>query len=87
MKTIPRINPAIQLLKDELEHRIISQTQLAAECAVSKGMISDILHDRKRISVDMALKLEAFLGIKANIWLEAQLNYEIHQARQCLKSA
>ena len=87
MKTITRINPAIQLLKDELEHRTISQTKLATECSVSKGMISDILHDRKRISVDMALKLEAFLGIKANIWLEAQLNYEIHQARQCLKSA
>ena len=87
MKTIPRINPAIQLLKDELKHRIISQTQLAAECAVSKGMISDILHGRKRISLEMALKLEAFLGIKANIWLEAQLNYEIQQARQCLKSA
>ncbi|MCP5535233.1 MAG: HigA family addiction module antidote protein [Akkermansiaceae bacterium] len=87
MKTITRINPAIELLKSELEHRAISQTQLAAACSVSKGMISNILHDRKRISVDMALKLEAFLGIKANIWLEAQLNYEIHQARQGLKSA
>jgi len=74
-------NPAIELLADEIEVRSISQAELARKINVSKSLISDILHHRKRISVELALRLEKYLGIKADLWLAVQQQYEIDKAR------
>ena len=75
-------NPAIELLADELEARGINQATLARNISISKSLISDILHHRKRISIEMALRLEKYLGISAALWLGSQQQFEIAKARK-----
>ena len=87
MQVIQRINPAVSLLKDELQHRKMSQSLLASECGVSKGLVSDIVNGRKKISIEMALKLERILSIRAGLWLETQLEWELITTREKLQTA
>jgi antitoxin HigA-1 len=74
-------NPAVSLLRDELEARAISQAAASAAMAIPRSRLTDIIHGRKRISVDTALRLERFLGIRAALWLGLQQDYELAHAR------
>jgi len=50
-----------------------------------------VLNGRAAISIDMALRLERWLGVeqggRAELWLEAQLAYDLWQARQKIQAA
>jgi antitoxin HigA-1 len=83
---IPLTNPATGLLTDELEHRGISQKKLAEACKVSPSIISDILCERRRISSEMALRLEITLGIEAVFILRLQQTYELKKFKSELSS-
>ena len=83
---IPLTNPATGLLTDELEHRGISQKKLAEACKVSPSIISDILCERRRISSEMALRLEITLGIEAAFILRLQQTYELKKFKSELSS-
>lgn len=74
-------NPAISLLRDELAARTISQAAASVAMAIPRSRLTDIIHGRKRISVDTALRLERFLGIRAALWLGLQQDYELARAR------
>jgi addiction module HigA family antidote len=81
MKTkIKRLNPALELLKDELEFREISKAQAARDMNIPRSRLTNIVAGRKRISVDTALRLERYLGIEAAWWLELQQKHELRIA-------
>jgi addiction module HigA family antidote len=50
-----------------------------------------VLNGRAAISIDMALRLERWLGVeqggRAELWLEQQLAYDLWQARQKIQAA
>jgi addiction module HigA family antidote len=75
-------NAAVSLLRDELEARGISQAAAAAAMSIPRSRLTDIIHGRKRISIDTALRLERFLGMRAALWLGLQQDYELGSARQ-----
>ncbi len=75
-------NPAISFLRDELEAREITQAAASLAMAIPRSRLTDIIHGRKRISIDTALRLERFLGIRASLWLELQQDYELKIARR-----
>lgn len=60
-----------EMLTDELEARQMSQKQLATQAGVSATFISELIRGKKRVSVGMALKLEAALEVDASFWLNA----------------
>lgn len=74
-------NPAIGLLNDELAHRGISQRHFAEACQISASYLSEILNYKKNISLEVALKVEATLGIRAGLLLDVQQDYELQKAR------
>ncbi len=70
------------VLKDELEARGISQKRFAAIISVSYTMLNEIINCKRPISAEMALVLEAALGINASLWNNMQSRYNLEMARR-----
>lgn len=69
------------VLKDEIVSRGIKSSELADEINVSRSIISDILHEKRNITAEIALKLEQFLDLPASFWMQLQANYELDSER------
>jgi addiction module HigA family antidote len=74
------INPATDLLFDELEARNITQAEAARAMGIPASRLTDIKKERKRISTDTALRLEKYLGVDADFWMRLQQRYELEKA-------
>ena len=64
LKPYEPIHPG-EMLREELEARKIKQKDFAELIQLSYSMLSEILNGKKPISADVALRLEAALGVKA----------------------
>ena len=66
------------MLKEEfLRPMGISQNQLAQDINVPANRISQIIHGKREISVDTALRLGRYFGIEPEFWLNLQLRYNM----------
>lgn len=57
-------------------------TDAAKALNVTRQALSALLNGRSGISADMALRLEAALGVEAGFWLRMQVAYDLWEARQ-----
>lgn len=69
------------ILKDELEERNISQKEFADSIGLHPTVVNDLIKGKRNITVEIALLLEAALGIPANNWLKLQSEYDLDLAR------
>jgi addiction module HigA family antidote len=58
----------------------LSTTNLAKQLNVSPKTISDIVHKRSRITLDLAVKLSTVFEPKPDFWLKIQTNYDLWNA-------
>ena len=69
----------------------LTVTQAAAQLDVSRVALSRVLNGRAGISPEMALRIEAWLGVArggdARLWLAEQSAYDVWQAAQRFKVA
>ena len=79
-------HPGETLREDVLPEMGLTVTGAAKEIGVSRVALSRVLNGRAAISPEMALRLEAWLGVEnggsAEIWLGQQVAYDLWQARQ-----
>ncbi len=75
---VPRAagNPAAGLIADTIRHHALTQKNVANAMRISPGLLSDIIRDKKRISVDLALRIEACIGISADYLIKLQGYHE-----------
>ena len=82
-------HPGLTLRDDVLPALGLTVTQAAAQLDVSRVALSRVLNARAAISPDMALRIEAWLGIdrggEARLWLAEQSAYDVWQAAQRFK--
>lgn len=76
---LPNIHPGEVLLKDFLEPMGISAYRLAKETGIPQTRISEIVHGRRRITADTALRLKSFFGTSAEFWLGLQDDYDLEE--------
>ena len=57
-------------------------TTAAAQLGVSRVTLSKILNAKAGVSAEMALRLAAWLGTSAEVWLEMQSAWDLWQAEQ-----
>lgn len=75
-------HPGETLREDVLPALGLTVTQAARELGINRVTFSRVLNGRAAISVDMALRLEAWLdGPSAQSWLKGQLAYDLWQVR------
>ena len=79
-------HPGEMLREDILPAMGLTVTKAAKQIGVSRVTLSRVLHGRAAISPEMALRLEAWLGMenggRADVWLGQQMAYDLWQARQ-----
>ena len=76
-------HPGETLKEDVLPALGLTVTEAAAQLGVSRVALSRVLNGKAAISVDMALRLEAWLdGPSAESWLKGQLAYDLWHAEQ-----
>lgn len=68
------------VLKEELEARGLSANAFALRLRVPPQRIQDIVAERRGISPETALRLEASFGTPARMWLDMQAAYDLFVA-------
>lgn len=68
------------VLKEELAARGLSANAFALRLRVPPQRIQDIVAERRGISPETALRIEASLGTPASLWLSMQAAYDLFQA-------
>jgi len=82
--TIPTQSVGEILRKEFLEPLEITPHRLAKELHVATSSIVDIEHDRRRLTVDMPLRLSRFFGTSERFWLNLQNEIDIGNRRESL---
>lgn len=62
-----------KLLRDELEAREMKQVELAKELGITKNVMSEIIHGKRNLTPELAVRLETVLGIKVEFWMKYQV--------------
>jgi len=55
----------------------ISQNQIGRDLGVSPRRINEIIHGRRSITADTALRLSTYFGNSATFWLGLQMDYDL----------
>jgi len=69
------------LIREELEERKLTQATLAKQIGVSPSLLNEVINGKRAIHTELALLLEAALGIAAHIWLDMQADYNMQLAK------
>jgi addiction module HigA family antidote len=71
------IHPGEILMEEFLEPLGISQYRLAKDISVPPRRINEIVHGKRSISADTALRLARFFGTTERFWLNLQVRYDL----------
>ncbi len=85
-KKIQPIHPG-EILKEEfLDPMGISQYRIAKDINVPARRINEIVHGKRSISADTALRLSRYFKVSPIFWINLQAHYDIEIARDKLSS-
>lgn len=78
---LPPVHPGEVLLHDFIEPMAITQHALALSIAVPPRRINEIVHCKRAVSADTALRLARFFGTTPQFWTGLQAFYDTEQAK------
>jgi addiction module HigA family antidote len=81
MMNRPAIHPG-EILADELAEIAVTPSELARQLRVPTNRITQILHGKRAITGDTALRLGHWFGTSAQFWLNLQSAYDIRVAEK-----
>ena len=84
-RDFPPIHPGEILLKEFLEPLGVSQYRLARDMGVTPRRVNEIVHGRRAITADTALRLGRFFTMEAQFWLNLQTHYDMELALEALE--
>ena len=85
-KRLPPIHPGEILLEEFLEPMGVSQYRLAKTISVPARRINEIVHGKRAISADTALRLSRYFGMTDRFWMNLQTRYDLEVERDRLGS-
>lgn len=74
------IHPGEVLMADFIEGFGITQNKLAVSIGVPPRRINEIVHGKRAITADTALRLAKYFGTSAQFWLNLQAQYDLDLA-------
>ena len=80
------IHPGEILHEDFLKPLGISQYALAKAISVPPRRINEIIHGKRGISADTALRLGRYFGVSAQSWMNLQAHYDLEMAEATIGS-
>ncbi|MFN8439500.1 MAG: HigA family addiction module antitoxin [Caldilineaceae bacterium] len=77
---LPPVHPGEVLFEDFMKPLGLSQYRLAQDIGVPALRISQIVHGKRAITADTALRLARYFGTSANVWMRLQARYDLECA-------
>jgi len=71
------VHPGEVLLEEFLKPMELSQNRLALDIRVPARRINEIVHGKRRITADTALRLSRYFGTSPQFWLGLQMDYDL----------
>ncbi|MBC8391002.1 MAG: HigA family addiction module antidote protein [Deltaproteobacteria bacterium] len=78
-KLLP-VHPGEILLEEFLNPMNLSQNRLALDIRVPARRINEIVHGKRRITADTALRLAKYFNMSPQFWLGLQMDYDLDVA-------
>ena len=79
------IHPGEILLEEFLKPLEKSQYRLAKDISVPPRRINEIVHGKRAVTADTALRLSRHFGTSENFWLNLQIQYDLEIEKEKLK--
>jgi antitoxin HigA-1 len=80
-KKLAPIHPGEILNEDFMKPRGLSQNALARALHVAPTCINEIVHGKRSITAETALRLSRYFGTTAEVWTGMQATYDLRRAR------
>jgi addiction module HigA family antidote len=80
-KKLPPVHPGEILYEEFMEPLGLSQSKLGRDLGVSPRRINEIVHGKRAVTADTALRLGRYFGMSAEFWLGLQLDYDLDIAK------
>lgn len=74
----PPTHPGEMLLEEFLKPLGMTQADLAQKIGVSYPRVNELIHGKRGVSPDTALRLEQLFGMEAQFWLNLQLAWDLY---------
>ncbi len=81
-KKLPNIHPGEVLLEEFLVPMNISQNALARRIKVPPRRVNEIVHGKRAVTADTALRLGRYFGISPQFWMGLQADHDLEAAEQ-----
>jgi addiction module HigA family antidote len=75
------VHPGEILLEEFLKPLGLSQNKLALSIRVPARRINEIVHGKRRVTADTALRLAQFFDMSPQFWLGLQMDYDLDVAQ------
>ena len=79
---MPPVHPGEILREDFLKPLGLSVNKLALELHVPATRIGEIVHERRRVTADTALRLARYFNTNAEFWLNLQIFFDLEVSRR-----
>ena len=79
-------HPGEILLYDVIEPLGLTQTEFAARLGISYPRLNEIIHGKRGVTPDTALRIAAFLGTTPEMWLNLQQAVDLWDARNSVET-
>ena len=84
MKRLANIHPGEILLEEFLQPMAISQNRVARDIDVSPRRINEIVHGKRAITADTAVRLAKYFNTSESFWMGLQSDYDVEEAHNLL---
>ena len=82
---IEPIHPGEILMEDFIEGFGITQNKLAVSIGVPPRRINEIVHGKRGITADTAIRLARYFGTSEEFWMDLQSHYELRLEGRALR--
>ncbi len=82
MAKLPNVHPGEVLLEEFLKPMQISQNKIARDIGVPPRRINEIVHGKRAITADTALRLSKYFAVSESFWMGLQADYDLEKARK-----
>jgi len=83
-KKMNPLHPGEILLEEFLKPMNLSQNKLALDIRVPARRINEIVHGKRRITADTAMRLAKYFKMSPQFWLGLQMDYDLDVAEDQL---
>jgi addiction module HigA family antidote len=79
-KNRPPTHPGEMLLEEFIKPSHLTQTEVCQSLQISYPRLNEIIHGKRGITPDTALRLEKYFGADAGFWLNLQRDWDLYHA-------